>query len=420
MRDEGMDKIQKKILNKLLDLYEQSKTFRGTNQVNQTFGLKIEKMFPKYRDDTEYELFLAINESVEELKQRGLITVTYQKNIVIERITLNVEHIAECYQVLGRVPKKEEHRWLLDVWEQLCGRYQEEMYAPLIAYIQSQREKVRKNQKVEFYNGNQTEYQELITTVIQALENKEEIFIRDFSINIFHDSKRVEQLKSKAEALLFKYGDYEEKETVFEELGIVATPTYVMLKGNGEIRLSNQVIDLSQIRGDIALSTASLKELQGVNVLGNRVVTVENLTSFHDYPSADDFVIYLGGFHNKVKREFINYVYTQNSNKEYRHFGDIDAGGFYILEHLKRRTGIEFRSIYMSREVLTKYVDWNQPLTVNDRKRLGDLLVGLERRVRDNSLAEDYREVIAFMLGNDCKLEQEAVVVEDLEGIEKM
>ena len=70
--------------------------------------------------------------------------------------------------------------------------------------------------------------------VISALENKEEIFIRDFSIKHFHDSKRVEQLKAKAETLLFKYGDYEEKDSVLEELGIVATPTYVMLKGNGE------------------------------------------------------------------------------------------------------------------------------------------------------------------------------------------
>ena len=114
-----MDQIQKKILNKLLDLYEQSKTFSGTNQVNQTFGVRIEKMFPKYLDDAEYELFCSINESVEELKRQQLVDVIYQRNIVIERIVLSVTHIEKCYQELGRVPRREEPNWLLSFWDRL-------------------------------------------------------------------------------------------------------------------------------------------------------------------------------------------------------------------------------------------------------------------------------------------------------------
>lgn len=406
-----MDQIQKKILNKLLDLYEQSKTFSGTNQVNQTFGIRIEKMFPKYLDDAEYELFCSINESVEELKRQQLVDVIYQRNIVIERIVLNVTHIEKCYQELGRVPRREEHNWLLSFWDRLSEQYIMDLYSPLIAYINAQRVKVSKNQKVELYNNDQKEYKELIKVVISALENKEEIFIRDFSIKHFHDSKRVEQLKAKAETLLFKYGDYEEKDSVLEELGIVATPTYVMLKGNGEIRLSDQVINLSHLKGDIALSTASLKELQGVKVFGKRVVTIENLTSFHDYSDLNDFVIYLGGFHNKVKREFICYLYSKNSDKEYRHFGDIDAGGFYILEHLKRKTGIAFYSLYMNKEIILNHLDCVKPLTENDKKRLRDLLVLMKKKSGDGILIEDYSEVLEFMLEKNCKLEQEAIVI---------
>lgn len=406
-----MDQIQKKILNKLLDLYEQSKTFSGTNQVNQTFGVRIEKMFPKYQDDAEYELYCSINESVEELKKQQIVDVTYEKNIVIERIVLNTFHIDKCYKELGRVPKREEHNWLLSYWDRLSEQYGMDLYHPLIAYINAQRVKVSKNQKVEFYRNDQKEYKELIQVVISALENEEEIFIRDFSIRIFHDSKRVEQLKTKAETLLFKYGDYEEKDSVFEELGIVATPTYVMLKGNGEIRLSDQVINLSHLKGDIALSTASLKELQGVKVFGKRVVIIENLTSFHDYSNFDDFVVYLGGFHNKVKRKFICYLYNQNSDKEYRHFGDIDAGGFYILEHLKRKTGIAFYSLYMNKQIILNHFDCVKPLTENDKKRLRDLLVLMKKKSGDGILIEDYSEVLEFMLKKNCKLEQEGIEI---------
>ena len=39
----------------LLDKYEGSKSFIGTNQVNQSFTCKVAQMFPKYKDDSEYE-----------------------------------------------------------------------------------------------------------------------------------------------------------------------------------------------------------------------------------------------------------------------------------------------------------------------------------------------------------------------------
>ena len=161
------------------------------------------------------------------------------------------------------------------------------------------------------------------------------------------------------------------KESVFEECGIVKTPTYICLKGNG-------------------------------------VVTVENLTSFHDYPDKEDFVIYLGGFHNRTKRKFLKALYGQNPNKQYRHFGDIDAGGFYILEHLKMHTGIPFKSLYMNVDVLEKYHAQTKTLTQNDRKRIENLLNKLEEMHIKNELSEDYREVLAYVLENNCKLEQES------------
>lgn len=407
-----LNKMQRKILNKLLDLYEQSKTFQGTNQVNQSFGFRIDKLFPKYLDSVEYDMFCDINESAKELKDLMLIQIKYQRETVIERISLNVQSLERCYELLGRVSRKEEHQWLLAYWNRLEEQYQNERYEPLLSYIDSQKEKVRKNQKVEFYNsGSRVEYEDLMKTVIGALENEEEIFIRDFSSRVFHNSKRVERLKAKAESLLFCYGEFQEKETVFEELGIVATPTYVMLKGNGEVDLFGQRIDLSKMNGDIALSTASLQGLSRVRVKGKRVVTVENLTSFHDYSIKDDFVIYLGGFHNRVKRDFICFLYEQNEGKEYRHFGDIDAGGFYILEHLKRKTGVPFVSFCMGKETLVKYRECALDLTENDRKRLRDLRGVLGEQMRAGKCVEDYGEVIEYMLEEGVKLEQEVIGV---------
>ena len=81
---------------------------------------------------------------------------------------------------------------------------------------------------------------------------------------------------------------------------------------------------------------------------------------------------------------------------------DIDAGGFYILEHLINKTGIDFKPYNMDIHVLEKYKKYWIPLTENDKTRLKIFL----------SKNSDYNEVIEFMLCNNCKLEQESEILE--------
>ncbi len=419
-----MDRQQRKVLEHLLDSYERSRTFRGDNQVTQTFSVSVGKIFPQYNDDAEYDYFCQINESMEELCAGELVTLTYWKKGVLKKITLNPKRLDVCYEMLGRMPRRREQEELVRIWDdlgqgdELCQHSEsgKEHQMPLVKYISAQRLRVEKNLNVEYYNHDLEEYRELLFAVKAVLENQEEIFVRNFSMQMFHDSKRMEQLKHSVEALLYQYGSYQERDFVLEECGIVHTPTYVMMKGNGSIKIKRkgkpgsdeQEINLSLMEGDIALSTQSLKSLKAVTVMGKRVVTVENLTSFHDYSAEDDFVVYLGGFHNKVKRDFLLYLYQQNPGKEYRHFGDIDAGGFYILEHLKKETGIPFRSLYMDMKTLQRYRGDRKPLTENDRKRLLRLKEELTERMKHEE-TEDYRGVITYMLDENCKLEQEAV-----------
>ena len=417
-----MDRQQRKVLEHLLDSYERSRTFRGDNQVNQSFSVSIGKVFPKYNDDAEYDYFCQMNESMEELCAEGLVSLVYRKKGVLKKITLNLDRLDVCYEMLGRMPRRREQEELVRIWDVLCqddelcwqNESGQEQLLPLVKYIAAQRLRVEKNLNVEYYNHDLAEYRELLLAAKAVLENQEEIFIRNLSIQLFHDSKRMEQLKNKVEALLYQYGEYQERDSALEECGIVHTPTYVMMKGNGRIRIGRkrrsgeQEIDLSLMEGDIALSTESVKNLKAVMVMGKRVVTVENLTSFHDYSTEDDFVVYLGGFHNKVKRDLLLYLYRRNPEKEYRHFGDIDAGGFYILEHLKKKTGIPFRSLYMDTRTLQRYREDRKPLTENDRRRLLQLKEELAERTQHEE-TEDYGDVISYMLDKNCKLEQEAV-----------
>ena len=397
-----MNAIAKKTLNKLIDTYERSKSFRGDNKVNQNFTVEVKKLFPIYQDDSQYDKFYEINESLAELEQNDLVHLSGTKNGVIKKVTLNIDTLQACYIALNRRAKSEDNQYLVQLWDEL----EASKTSILRSYIAEQHIRMKKNISIQYYVGNHEDYRELLQLIQAIEENENEYYVREFSMRLFGKSKRVEELQSKAQALLFQYGEFEEKEFVFEECGIVKTPTYVMMKGNGNILLRGQNIDLAMFQGDIGLSTVTLSEVTHVEVKGKRVVTIENMTSFHNYDDKDDFIIYLGGFHNRVKRQILTKIYCDNKEKEYRHFGDIDAGGFYILEHLKRKTQIPFRSLNMNIRTLEKHRDMWQRLTENDKKRLKQLMMMNQQTSKNN--IEDYSEVICFMLENDCKLEQEA------------
>ena len=102
-----MTKYEKQILNVLLDKYEKSKSFIGINQVNQSFTCKVDQLFPKYKDDSEYDLFCAVNESIDILVAEGFVTAKKLKNGVLQSVTLIVEAIEKVYEYLGRTPKSD-------------------------------------------------------------------------------------------------------------------------------------------------------------------------------------------------------------------------------------------------------------------------------------------------------------------------
>ena len=115
---------------------------------------------------------------------------------------------------------------------------------------------------------------------------------------------------------------------------------------------------------------------------------------------ADTAYFYLGGYANRFQRDFLKRIYEDNPGVQYFHFGDIDAGGFYIHENLCRITGIPFELYRMSVNELQdpRYKSCLLSLTLNDRRRLRTL-----------AGYDIYQETVKYMLAQDVKLEQEIV-----------
>lgn len=392
-------KIELKVLNELLDLYEKSKTFLGENKNHQTFKVTVSKLFPKYEDDSEFELYKEINQNLDSLQKRGLITIKAERSGKINSVFLEENAIEQVYEYIKRTPKADRNNQLTELWENY-NNLPDDLFSPLLEYIKEQKIRISTNKAVQFFDENFVDYEDLLNAVKAVLSNQNEIFIRELSVKLFNNSKRLEAIENPVRSLLYKYGEYDDKETVLEEHNIIKTPTYVMVKGKGILHCG-ETIDLSKIKGDIGLSTETLKDLFSVELNGANVITIENLTNFHKYQSNNELVIYLGGFHNSIKRDFIKLVEKCNPRAVFKHFGDIDAGGFYILEHLKKKTGINFLSHNMDITTLEKNKDHWMKLTENDKNRLLSI----------NEKTTCYKDSIDYMLKNNCKLEQESEIL---------
>lgn len=327
------------------------------------------------------------------LEKLGFILVKRQKNGVCAKVTLLTPAISLVYQYVKRTPKVE----VVNELEQLLNQYSNHPNRVLSTYAKEQLDRLKVNKGIRYHDGNLDTLKNLLLSIEKVYETETETYIRDFSIRVFKDSKRFEQIAERCRNLIFEYDTFAERDFVLEELNIMKMPSYVAVKGTACVRLGNQCIDLSVLQGDIAFSSNTLKEITSVAVSGTRVITVENLTSFHTLPVNNELVIYLGGFHNTVRRKFIELIYNGNPDVEYYHFGDIDAGGFYIYEHLKMKTGVPFKRYHMDIATLEQHREYWKELTINDRKRLKELPVS------------DYEDVIRYMLLNNCKLEQEIV-----------
>ncbi len=387
-----MMKFKKNILNQLLDKYERSKSFNGDNKRGQTFSVKITKLYPKYTDEAEYELYQNICETVSELETMSFVSVDRKKNGVIETVTLNISLLDEIYKYVSRIPKTEINNSLSILLEMYSDKNE-----LLTRYCNIQKERLAQNKKPEYFDDDLLKYEMLLKAMSMIFDVKEETYIRDFSIKVFSDSKAFETIIDKVKRLLFQYGDFPDEENILEDLSIIKNPGHVYIKGSAVITINGQKIYLSKLGGDIAVSSALLKNIDSINVIGKKVMTIENLTTFNTFEDSDIFAVYLGGYHNSYRRNFIMQIYHDNPDAEFKHFGDIDAGGFYIFLHLKEKTGVQFKPYCMDITTLQKYSQYTKSLTDNDKKRLRNLL---------NS---EFSDTVNYMLEHNCKLEQEAV-----------
>ena len=396
-----LSKIQIDALNMLLDMYENSVTYKGQNIKNQSFAIKPEKIFYDYNGDyTDQDEVNQFNREMQSLMEFEFVLLDYERGIpVISKIKLNTNSINEIYSVLKREDITEKRKREVEMYSQYMG-----IHYIMDAFCKKQIERLNDYKDAKYTSDIAINILKLLKYV---LENNSDIMERELSVAVLGDTKLFEKsYKSRICSNIEEYGEFdlsaldkkEKEKVILEEYQVFSNPSYVFFKGNIDIHY----IDGSSISvtpdNPIAILSEAIAQIEMIKVNSNRIVTVENLTSYNRMNDNKSTFIYLSGYHNTAKQRFLKKIAENNSGVSWFHFGDIDPDGYFILKNLVEKTGISFVPLYMDVKQLINYRQYCKPLEKNDMVKANSLLK-----------VHFYDEVMEFMLANNCKLEQEII-----------
>lgn len=391
----------KDILNRLLGKYESRGAFDKEASSFRAIQIDVKKSYPAYEDRYNHEAYKDINAAIERLIAEGLIAAAKNSTGQYTRVKLKAELISECYKRLKRISIPEQ----CEAVKQVLNLYANSNQKLMRAIISDWTELLIEYKKLPYdFKYDSRRVKEVLQVIEAILSLNKETYIRNFYTALFKDSKRFQKkFKACVEGVLFDYTEEAvEKDKILEFYNLYENPTYVLAKGNMKILFENSVIDLAEMPDGIAFSNASLDKIRSIAVYANKIITVENLTTYHDADEEKAVYIYLGGYLNHSKQTLLEKIYADNKACKYLHQGDLDVYGFLILENLKERTGIPFMPFMMDIETLERFLAAGiyKKLTLTDVKKIE------EKKYTKLSV---YADVLQFMLDNNCKVEQESI-----------
>ena len=432
-----LDRWQKQLLTLIISRYERTSTYRGKNVLNQNIAISPEAVCPDYASDSADVTQIAeFEKSMQALEAFSPVRVTYKNGRLggeFRDIRVPAAEVEPAlYALAGKVPKRELHAAEIPLY----ARYRDK--DPLLGrFCDDQIALLRADHESWFRDSAES----VLKLTLRILRNRRDILLREISIQVFGYTKTLDSgsLLQKSLRILKRYGDYgftaedfsdpkEYDDAVLGEYEVFRNPSYVNFSGNGEILFDNGSRLTLKSGIPVAVRSDMIARIAHIRVEAEDFMTVENLASYNrlaesagapaeqlenapavgsadapDVESAEDpavrvpFYVYLAGYHNKAKQDFLVRIREENPGiLHWYHFGDIDPDGFYILENLRAKTGIDFQPFRMGTAELISHREYCRKLEANDLVKAKNLLA-----------AGRYPEVMRYMLDHNCKLEQE-------------
>lgn len=394
---------EEKMLTALAEKYRKSKKDNGTNVIVRRTRITPSQLYKGYnRNDGDMTQIEAVNQAAMHCRQMGFLTFETEKfSNEIRNIDLVDEKIEELEAYLEQTYHYESKASKRQYVEELIAVYSGSSPAAELE-CRKLRQALEKNRIPPKYQ----QAKDLLKALVFIENNREELFLREASMLIYGDSKYLEEAmlhpvcKALREFLGRPCGEDELEDEILEEYHIRREKQKLCLKGDVMLQNGGKELELGNFADGVEFFSDELDGIEHICVRVPEFITVENYTSWLRFRKEGAVSFYLGGYAARFQRDFLRKVQEDNPHLVFRHFGDIDAGGLYIHEHLCRVTGIPFQMYRMSCAELqdARFRSCLQPLTNQDRIRLKSL----EKQ-------GTYRELAAYMLEKNVKLEQEII-----------
>lgn len=394
---------EEKMLTALAEKYRKSKKDSGTNVIVRRTRITPSQLYKGYnRNDGDMTQIEAVNQAAMHCRQMGFLTFETEKfSNEIRNIDLVDEKIEELEAYLEQTYHYESKASKRQYVEELIAVYSGRSPAAELE-CRKLRQALEKNRIPPKY----LQAKDLLKALVFIENNREELFLREASMLIYGDSKYLEEAmlhpvcKALREFLGRPCGEDELEDEILEEYHIRREKQKLCLKGDVMLQNGGKELELGNFADGVEFFSDELDGIERICVRVPEFITVENYTSWLRFRKEGAVSFYLGGYAARFQRDFLRKVQEDNPHLVFRHFGDIDAGGLYIHEHLCRVTGIPFQMYRMSCAELqdARFRSCLQPLTNQDRIRLKSL----EKQ-------GTYRELAAYMLEKNVKLEQEII-----------
>jgi hypothetical protein len=408
---------KKLVLDRLLDRYEKSKSFKDENSRRRILLKMTTGDMPEYDIEKPWvrETF---NSIIEDLAAKDLIHfewAKYEEGNIIEKVWLNVSKVEDCYNEIGRKAK----RAVLDALLEKIAELNEKTSNKWISSFLIDTEKAIKEKSSTA--GLLPSDEEQAMAVLKALDyletlNGSQCLERVFSLRCFNDSKYFEKKVSKRLAGIIRKYCFDEEvpdemsdDDILAQVGILRSPEQVDFRGGILGTLGNKEIDFSSFLYGVSLNAETVKNLT-VTGMGRvrRILFIENKANYIQLlnENSDEalMIVFHGGFYSPIKGAFFQKLYeaAHPCGIEFFHWGDIDLGGFMIFRRLKLIIP-SLKPYLMDREALKSKIEYGKKFDSKYAEKLKSL--------QEDEDYGEFREVIEFMLEKNIKLEQEAFLI---------
>ena len=421
------------LLHVLLDKFE-NRSQRGMDEeaggpAHRTYPVRValaEIDLPAYFSQTDPEPRILANQQLQELEKRGLVTLVWlpgETGHLLDVVSLSAQsasgqiaqgQFANLYGLLKREPlaSRRAHLETLLLADQF--RFpSEDWRARAVRYILHQ---IRARKSVSPFSLTDTVWNLDLLAVLEALPGLEvETPYRVFSVQVFNDSKRFDDLKP-ALVRLARLANHQWKslpaEEFLGELNLVANPTYIHFSGNWQFATaSGEVLSLGGFSPAVGFPAIQAAAIQEVNVYADAVLCIENLTAFHEFVRNWEFcrpgaphpadklaAMCIMGNPSPAIRQILRLI---PDRIPIYLWADLDYGGFNILRQLRRYVSRRIQPYLMDISTFDAHAHLSRPMTQSDERNL--------RRLFSHTELEDVQPVLEHLCKRRLKLEQEGL-----------